>query len=541
MRERVAGRIVVAGFVLLAVVMVLVTSVTALRLQRFGADRPRDEQPPVRAAGLPPLPEVPLASMEPAVQRQFKDALARLEDPAAEATGPGRLGELLHAYGFLDGAGRCYTRAAALDGNGRWEYPRAVVLFELGRWSEARAALDRVVARQPRAAGPLLHRGEVNRRLNRLDEALDDYELVIDLDAAPERARAYCGAGQIALRRGELEIALEDLTAALQLEPEYGAARYALGQALRKLGRTDDARRELALADRHRDREPPLDAALAARLASLRTGAIDALHTGIDLAQAGDLVAAVERYHEALRLNPDLAETHAQLGAAQLARGRLDEAQHHLDRGLELDPGNADARYNLGVLAHERRQHETAVQHFRQAVALRPGHFDAQLGLGTDLRQLGHHEKSLAPLRAAMSCRPGDPRPYKRLAGALAALGRYGEAVAVLHLGTTRVPDDASIADRLAWILATCPAADIRDPARALDLAESACRRTRYRVARALDTKAAALAALQRYEEAIETAQSAADLARAGGDEELLTQIEQRLQRYRAGRPWESE
>ncbi len=101
-----------------------------------------------------------------------------------------------------------------------------------------------------------------------------------------------------------------------------------------------------------------------------------------------------------------------------------------------------------------------------------------------------------------------------------------------------RLPADASIADQLAWVLATCPDQDVRDPAEALAIAEDVCRRTGQRRSRALATRAAALAGLGRFAEAIEVARQAHNLAVAGRRDELAAGIQRQLEAYHQGRSW---
>ncbi|MCZ6735528.1 MAG: tetratricopeptide repeat protein, partial [Planctomycetota bacterium] len=339
-------------------------------------------------------------------------------------------------------------------------------------------------------------------------------------------------------RRGELTIAVGYLEEAIRLTAEYGTARYVLGQALRKLGRTEAAMQQLELAEQQRNEEPRVPDPLRQRLDALRTGAIDALHRGIDLLQQGQVEHAIALLEEAVRINPDLPEAHGQLGTALLKRGQLEHAEASLRRALNLDPNFVDALYNLGLIAHRRNNYSEAARHFALAVSIRPQHFDAHLGLGADLSRLGRTDEAIEHLRAAARLRPDDPRPYKRLGSALAALGRYEEAIRWLRDGVQRLPNDASIADRLAWILATCPQEQWRVSAEALRIAEAVCRRTNNAVPQALDTLAAALANLGRFEEAIAAAEQALQMARANDNRDLASEIEARLDRYRAGRPY---
>ncbi len=481
--------------------------------------------------------ELPFDSMEPTVRRQFVEAVRGVEAAPLDARAHGHLGMLYHAYELHASAEPYYRRAVDLAPGGiRWRYYLGVVLVAIGDPDAAVAQFDAVLAEAPGDIAALLGRAEADRTRNRLDDALAGYRRVITL--APRTPQAYGGAGHVLGRQGDLEAAVARYEAAIKFAADhpYGPARYGLGQALRKLGRIDEAIEQLELAEQQRGREPPVDDPLMREVEALATGAIEALHRGIDLLAAGRLEEAVVRLNESIRINSDLAEAHSQLGAARLEQGDLPAAETSLRHALRLHPGYVDALQNLGVLEHRRGALAEAVEHFQAVLAVRPDHFDAQLGLGTDLRPLGRRAEAAVHLRAALRLRPDDARPYKRLAAVLAEQGEFEEAIAQLRWGVERLPDDLSVADRLAWMLATCPHEHLRDGAEALRVAEDVCRRTNRRVPRGLDTLAAALASLGRYDEAVAVAEEARGLARARGDETLAVQIETRLSLYRDGR-----
>ena len=66
----------------------------------------------------------------------------------------------------------------------------------------------------------------------------------------------------------------------------------------------------------------------------------------------GRMDEAIAEFREALRLDPDSAQTHWHLGAALAYRGARDEAVEHLRESVQLDPSNVNARHDLDVRAH---------------------------------------------------------------------------------------------------------------------------------------------------------------------------------------------
>ena len=100
-------------------------------------------------------------------------------------------------------------------------------------------------------------------------------------------------------------------------------------------------------------------------------------------------------------------------------------------------------------------------------------------------------------------------------------------------------PDWPDALNDLAWLLATTQRVELRNAARAVVLAEHACQVTGRRRPDMLDTLAAAYAGTGRFAEAVRTAESAIQLARATGHEALVQEVAQRLRLYRASRPYQ--
>jgi hypothetical protein len=91
-------------------------------------------------------------------------------------------------------------------------------------------------------------------------------------------------------------------------------------------------------------------------------------------------------------------------------------------------------------------------------------------------------------------------------------------------------PQDLMTANNLAWLLATSSEESLRDPARAVELAESMCEATNRRLFTPFDTLAAAYAAAGRWDDAARAAGQALQLP--GGTDEARAALEQRLLEY---------
>ena len=84
----------------------------------------------------------------------------------------------------------------------------------------------------------------------------------------------------------------------------------------------------------------------------------------------GDFDAAALRYEDALRITPDSAPCHSNLGTLRKRQGRIQEAEHHYRRAVELAPELVGAWYNLGVLLHEAWRLEEAESALWRALSL---------------------------------------------------------------------------------------------------------------------------------------------------------------------------
>jgi Flp pilus assembly protein TadD/mono/diheme cytochrome c family protein len=114
------------------------------------------------------------------------------------------------------------------------------------------------------------------------------------------------------------------------------------------------------------------------------------LHDDVALlhAEAGHLDRTVGHFAETVRVRPESAAAHYNLGNALFRQGRQVEAIESLRKALALNPDYALAHDGLGVALHSQGQLTEAAAHYRRAIQLDSRNPDARSHLAMALRQL---------------------------------------------------------------------------------------------------------------------------------------------------------
>jgi predicted TPR repeat methyltransferase len=135
-----------------------------------------------------------------------------------------------------------YERALVLQST----YPeawchRAIVLNDLGRHADAAASAEQALVMRAGYADALQALGNALQALERCLEAVAAYDRALAGAPAPQQAEIWCARGAALKKSGMLEQALDSYGQALQLRPDYAMAEHYRANALRALGRREDA------------------------------------------------------------------------------------------------------------------------------------------------------------------------------------------------------------------------------------------------------------------------------------------------------------
>ena len=309
-----------------------------------------------------------------------------------------------------------------------------VGLFELALAESVRdqdqalETLNRALALKPDYLRAVYSRGALYLRLDRTADAIQDLKRVLERE--PDNARALDQLGKAYLQMDTPEyneLAVRTLARAAELAPNDGKVLVHYGQALRDVGRMDEARAVLA-----KFRNIPEE---VRRIPF--GGMLDFLSLPRDQQR--------ERYFQGLRksaaINPDRPDLQIRLGNELLARRRFDEAIGAYRRAAAGGDPDRLAQIARTLLAAGR--YAAAREFLEQLVAARP---DAQARLDLAIAT----SYAVSP-RAALEELEKMPAPdrdgdyFLLRAQILDRLGRFEDAVAALNQAFRAAPTRADL------------------------------------------------------------------------------------------------
>jgi protein O-GlcNAc transferase len=401
-------------------------------------------------SSIPPLPTLALDTYPPAAREAISRAHGEAAAKASNADAVGALGRVLHAWEQWDAAHEAYVRAQALAPRTfEWHYLDAVVLQRLARPGDAATELEQALSASADYLPARLKLAEARLDAGDLAESKRLFAALTDPNAAP--AREF-GLGRIAAAEGAHAAAVEHFQRAIALFPEFGAAHYALALSCRALGRQEEARAALAEHAKFGARWPAVPDPVLGTVTGLRGDAGALLQRGIKLAGDDDLDGAIAAHEAAVKLDPSLAQAHANLVTLYGRQRNWAKAEEHYKAVVALGVNVATAHYDYGVLLGMQDRWDEAADAYRRALSVNPLHAQAHNNLGQIFERTRQFDQAAAEYRLALASQPTLRLARFNLGRMLIATGHPDEAVAELQKITE--PRDAE-APRYLFALST--------------------------------------------------------------------------------------
>jgi tetratricopeptide (TPR) repeat protein len=399
----------------------------------------------------------------------------------------------LQANGAVDAAARAWEQVIAMTpaDASAW-YHRARLRKDAGDLEAAVADLSRAIELAPDQPTPLARRGTWLIEAGRFEEAEADFRAAAEIDrdhrpAAEGMARVWIQQDRHALALQQILVPLRDRG---QATPHV---RFLIGQALRKLGRDEEAGFELEAgagsdiewaahdpwvtetqqywvgerADLTRARLL-VDAGRGAEavevLAPLVTDPATDTAARILLAnalrQTGDLPRATELLADGVQARPDEPLVVLALADARLADEDLPAAGRLAQRAIDANPGLAQAHETLALIRFAEKDWPAAERAARRAVELEPTRFAANLHLGLAIdRQPQRRREAFEQLQTTRRRHPDRWEPYYYLGAMLGSAGQTADAMRFAEQAARISPGNRVIEDLRQRLEAAAPPA----------------------------------------------------------------------------------
>lgn len=488
---------------------------------------------PVRK-GLVALHWPDLTNLEESVREQIttlQDSLATTAkspatSDAALSEAYGELGEIYHAYSLTSPARECYLNANHLASKDfRWLYLLAKLDQQEGRYEEAVRRFQLARTLRPDYIAVPVNLGNIFLELNRLDDATESFRAALEIDK--DNPAAHYGLGQVALSRRAYGEAVAHFEKTLVQVPAANRVHYSLAMAFRGLGNADKVRAHLAQQGTVgvRVSDPLLD-----RLQDLIAGERVYLSRGKVAFEAQRYAAAAAEFRKAVAAKPDSVTARVNLGAALSQIGDLDGAVKQFEEALRIEPGKANAHYNLAVLRARQNKHAESIAHLRSALNVEPDDISARYLLAQELMKSDRLDEALVEFSRVVEAAPNNEEALLEQVKLLHRKRQFKQALDALEQSHSRYPRRGRTIAMLAYLLATSPELELRNGARALEMAQRVYEATSAQQHGALI--ALALGELGRCNEAAKWQQRMIVAAEQAGQQDLVFKLKASLKLY---------
>lgn len=381
-----------------------------------------------------------------AVSGRLEESVRELEETRALAPDDLELSfALAGAYLGLrkpDAAARLFAQIVAARPGPRTHVLIGRTYRDFGEYERARAELRTALKLDPRVRRAHYYLGNMivaEKRRAGLEEAVPEFQA--ELEVAPQDPLASLELGTALVDLQRPEEALPHLEVAARAEPAQAQSLYYLGRCQVGLNRpaegADSLRRALQLAE--------AQGANSEALKMIR------LQLGQALQRLGETDEAAVHFAEAQRLSVQGTEAERERFARHLADAPGPEAATSAAPMIESSPlaelpasdrreltqrvraALVRAYLNLGVMQARRQSFARAVEHFEQAAELDPDFPQVQSSLGVAYFNARQFDKATVPLSRALAASPQDAGLKRTLGMAWLNAQEYRKAAELLR------------------------------------------------------------------------------------------------------------
>jgi tetratricopeptide (TPR) repeat protein len=299
---------------------------------------------------------------------------------------------------------------------------RAVIAHLRGDAAAALGSLDPATVPEKEVPETLAARAHLLAELKKYEEAVGEYEKL--LERRPHYAEGHYQCGACLYHLGRFEEALPYFARSAELDPTHLDTHLVKGICQLHLKRPEEA---LESFGKCLEKAPNLEAAL--------------LGKGVALQLAWEFDEAVEVYKQVLRRNPGCEEAAVNLIALGMQRKDYALVRQQAQALLARDASAQAALEGLATAAFAEGQYEEAAASYCRLVDLHPRNYDYWFNLGVTYQRTGKLLDSAAAYQNAASLRPDATAAHINLAAVYHEMGDLQSSCRALDAALAVAPE----------------------------------------------------------------------------------------------------
>ena len=335
---------------------------------------------------------------------------------------------------------------------------------------------------------------------------------------------AWGGLGIIDVKAGDWPSAMTNLMRAYEYAKPHHTERsvsYYVGVALQMQGKPKEALPYLETCIVSAEMKPERDHRL-----------------GLSLMDAGRMTEAEAAIRSALAAKPQNLDYNLGMAAFLMAKGDTLRAEPIYSNAIVVHSNLPASHKAYGDFLSLANRHAEAESRYATAVKLKQDSAPYRKAYANSLQRNGRLDLAVEQYEKAFALAKPASQELLDLADIYAQLGQTRKVLACYDKAVEQEPNSVPVLNNLAWLLATCPDDGIRNGARAVELAERACKITEWRATVLMGTLAAAYAEAGRFPDAIAMAEKAIAKARDEKQDDVAKRNGELLELYRSGKPY---
>lgn len=233
---------------------------------------------------------------------------------------------------------------------------------------------------------------------------------------------------------------------------------------------------------------------------------------------------SITLYENALANTQNNYIMHHNLGCTYRDKGKIEKAKQQYKLTLKIMPDYIPARENLANVLYTEGKIEKAKHQYKLILRIMPDYISALNNLANILCTEGKFHESIEYYNKALSLSPNHLGARHNLGAALNSIGKTKEAIELYYQSLKINPNDPPILSNLAIFLLA--KSEYRNPAKAVEYAERACKLTNYSEPQKVFTLAITYLNNEKTKQAYDVAIMARKLAISKGNMQIVKAID---------------